>query len=117
MVDQRDQRLLVGGFSLGILAGSIGFYLFGTEEGRRLRQRLNDEWEQAQDYFQQQRVFGEKQPQNLAEFLKTLKEKAMEELALDPDLFSTAQVPDKSTESKKRRLPTKKSPPKKFVGT
>lgn len=113
MVDQREQQLLVGGFSLGLLAGAVGFYFFGTEEGQQLRKKLSHEWDQAQDYFQQQQLFSGKEPQNLAEFLAQLKEKIMSELELDPDLFS----PEKDHGPKKRRLPPKKSPPKKFVGT
>ncbi len=113
MVDQREQQLLVGGFSLGLLAGAMGFYLFGTEDGQRLRKKLNVEWDRAQDYFQQQKLFPEKEPKNLAEFLEQLKEKIMSELELDPDLFSS----EKAHGPKKRRLPPKKNPPEKFVGT
>ena len=35
------------GFTMGLLAGAAGYYLFATEEGQQVRERLNEEWERA----------------------------------------------------------------------
>ncbi len=35
------------GFGVGLAAGAIGMYLFGTDEGSKLRQELKDYWQEA----------------------------------------------------------------------
>lgn len=42
-----DTGSFLGGFTLGIFAGAAGFFLFGTDKGRRLKDVLVDEWQQA----------------------------------------------------------------------
>lgn len=36
------------GLTLGVLAGVAGYYLFGTKEGRQAREKISEEWSQAQ---------------------------------------------------------------------
>jgi gas vesicle protein len=42
-----DQGSFLTGFTLGIFAGAIGYYFFGTQKGKRMRTELSHEWQQA----------------------------------------------------------------------
>lgn len=42
-----DSGQFTTGFTLGLLAGAAGFFLFGTKRGREVRHRLQAEWERA----------------------------------------------------------------------
>jgi hypothetical protein len=33
------------GFSVGVIAGAVGYYLFGTEQGKQVTAELKEEWE------------------------------------------------------------------------
>lgn len=44
-----EQSSFVAGFSLGLIAGAAGYFLFGTARGAQLRRQLVEEWESAQD--------------------------------------------------------------------
>lgn len=43
-----DSGSFLGGFTLGIFAGAAGFFLFGTDKGRKLKEELVREWQHAQ---------------------------------------------------------------------
>jgi gas vesicle protein len=42
-----DQGSFLTGFTLGIFAGAVGYYLFATDKGKKLRTQLNQEWQEA----------------------------------------------------------------------
>jgi gas vesicle protein len=42
-----EQGSFLTGFTLGLFAGAAGYFMFGTNKGRKLRERLADEWENA----------------------------------------------------------------------
>lgn len=44
-----QQGSFLTGFSLGLFAGAIGFFLFASDDGKKYRQLINQEWEQAKD--------------------------------------------------------------------
>jgi len=41
----QDQGSFLSGFSIGIVAGAVGYFLFGTNRGRNLKAHLTAEWE------------------------------------------------------------------------
>jgi gas vesicle protein len=46
---QKDQGSFLTGFSLGLFAGAIGYFLFGTDNGKKVRTDLNKEWNEAKE--------------------------------------------------------------------
>ncbi len=46
-MSNRDQGSFVGGFTLGMFAGAVGYFLFATEKGRKIKKDLAQEWEVA----------------------------------------------------------------------
>ena len=114
MSSSREQQFLVGGFSLGLVAGVVGYYLFGTKQGEKLRAELNHEWADAQDYLAKQGVWpqSKKKATTLNQFFIELRDQILAGLELDLDEFKNQA----KHSSRKKRLPRKKSQPKKFLG-
>src|SRR5690606_30526733 len=46
-MSDRDQGSFIGGLTVGLFAGAVGYFLFGTDKGRQLKKHLAKEWEQA----------------------------------------------------------------------
>jgi gas vesicle protein len=44
-----DQGNFLTGFTFGLFAGAMGYFLFGTEKGEELREQLSQEWESAKN--------------------------------------------------------------------
>lgn len=44
-----DSGSFTTGFTLGIFAGALGYFLFGTKDGNSMRQKIAREWEQAKE--------------------------------------------------------------------
>ncbi len=42
-----DQGSFLTGFTFGLFAGAAGYFMFGTQKGKKLREKLADEWENA----------------------------------------------------------------------
>jgi hypothetical protein len=42
-----SQGSFLGGFTMGLFAGAAGYFMFGTQKGKKLRERLTEEWENA----------------------------------------------------------------------
>lgn len=45
---QSDNGSFWTGFSVGMLAGAVSYFLFATDKGEKVRKELKDEWHQAQ---------------------------------------------------------------------
>ena len=43
-----EQSSFTTGFTFGMLAGAVGYFLFGTERGGKLRRQIVAEWKEAQ---------------------------------------------------------------------
>lgn len=72
------------GFALGLLAGVVGFFVFGTKEGKELRTKLVDEWGDAREFLHEQGLL--KTPEQLETFsqiLRTAKQSLAKTLELD----------------------------------
>lgn len=46
--DSSHQDSFINGFTLGICAGAAGYFLYGTEQGKKLRLKLHKQWKAAQ---------------------------------------------------------------------
>lgn len=53
---QHHSSGFLSGLLFGAVAGVAGYYFLGTEEGKKARQKLMEEWEDAKDYMVEQGV-------------------------------------------------------------
>jgi gas vesicle protein len=49
----------LNGFAVGLLAGAMGYFLFGTDRGSDIRENLNIEWEKAKTELEKEGVITE----------------------------------------------------------
>ncbi len=47
MNESQDQGSFLTGFTVGMLAGAAGLFLFGTKDGSKIRKQLSQEWDSA----------------------------------------------------------------------
>lgn len=93
------------GFALGLLAGVVGFFIFGTQEGKELREKLTDEWEDARDFLQEQGLLKTpEQIETFSQILRTAKQSLAKTLELD-----WFEEPDTPKHSGKKRQYRRKS--------
>lgn len=72
----QEHSNFVAGFSLGLLAGAAGYFLFGTEKGAKVRKQLVEEWEGAQEHLINEGALPEKL--NLRQFLQNVFEEVFQ---------------------------------------
>lgn len=58
MSDQ-DQGNFLTGFTFGLFAGAMGYFLFGTPKGEELRSQLAEEWDLAKNDLTEAGVIGQ----------------------------------------------------------
>lgn len=46
-MSDRDQGSFIGGLTIGMFAGALGYFLFATDKGKKLKKELAKEWDQA----------------------------------------------------------------------
>lgn len=99
MKKENDSGSFTTGFMLGIVAGAVGFFAFGTSRGKGLRKRLEQEWEEAQESWRlSQPVSLEKnQVSNIYSEFKHYLQNAL------GSFDSLAQTQDEQEQKNKRR--------------
>lgn len=45
----QEQGSFLAGFTVGLFAGAAGYFLFGTDQGRKIKQQLAKEWQLARN--------------------------------------------------------------------
>lgn len=60
-MQQQHKNSFVGGFALGLAAGAAGFFLFATSEGKKVRQKANQAWQEASSELQAQSLIDDSQ--------------------------------------------------------
>lgn len=84
-MEKNNHQVFTTGFTLGLLSGVAGYFLFGTKQGEKLRRRLGQEWASAQDYLREQGLAQVEAPTKLSEFWSQLKTELLDKLELDPE--------------------------------
>ncbi|MBW7955558.1 YtxH domain-containing protein [Patescibacteria group bacterium] len=102
-----DQSNFVAGFSLGLLAGAAGYFLFATEKGAKMRKQLVQEWESAQDYLLKEGALPNKV--NLRQFLQHTFEEVFQ-ASLPTELMSPSKL------RKASKAPARRAKRGKFSG-
>lgn len=76
-----DQGSFVTGFTIGLFAGAAGYFLFGTDRGKKLKKQIASEWQTAQStvHTQQPNESGLASTlPSIREFVKNVINSAME---------------------------------------
>lgn len=99
---------------LGLFAGVVGYYLFGTKQGEESRRKISLEWEKAQDHLVEQGVLGDGDQfknLNLNEIIQKFKDELLKKLEIEP-----IEEPKKTKSSRKKRTYQRKKKQKQFKG-
>jgi hypothetical protein len=116
MTENNQHQSFSIGFSLGLLSGVVGYYLYGTKEGKSLRIKLASEWEKSKDYLAKSGIIDPK-TQSLTDFLADLKSQLYDALEIsDQKKIISTKSRSKQLRSK-RKMGKKKQLPKKFIQT
>jgi len=97
---QPENGNFVAGFSLGLLAGAAGYFLFATERGSKVRKQLIKEWEGATDQMVEEGVLASKDI-SIREFLQDMFENVFQ--ASLPDELMTPGKMRKGVKAPARR--------------
>ena len=95
-----NQGGFLTGFIVGMLAGGAGLFLFGTEDGRKVRKSLNKEWDKAKEKMAEEGVI-ENSSLSLRDIIGSVFEKIGENVA-------ESQKPVKKTQKTSRKIPASK---------
>ena len=90
----------MAGFSLGLIAGAAGYFLFATERGSKVRKQLIKEWEGATDQMVEEGVIASKDI-SIREFLSDLFENVFQ--ASLPDELMNPSKSSKASKSPARK--------------
>lgn len=102
-MQEQHKTSFIGGFSLGLLAGATGFFLFATDRGKQVRQKINLVWQEASEDLSAQGFIDDPQ-ESLRDFLqKTLTKcwQQIEQPVVKSDKTSKKLLASKQTNSKK----------------
>lgn len=100
-----DQGSFLAGFSIGLIAGAVGYFLFATDKGEKVRDSIQEEWESAQ-----KRVMnngGQAVQASIRDLIKQTVDQVMAKIETSPT---------KKTEAKKKDVIKKAKSGNKFKG-
>lgn len=103
---ENNQGSFLTGFVSGMVAGAAGLFLFGTDDGKKIRQSLNKEWEQAKKTMAEEGVI-ENSSLSLREIIGSVFEKIGE------NLDEYQKTPSVSHAKKSSKTPSSNPKPKK----
>lgn len=75
-MSDKDQGSFLTGFSLGLFAGAVGYFLFGTDKGKSFREDISQEWDEAKEKMVQEGVIENKDA-NLRDVINDLVSKVL----------------------------------------
>ena len=107
-MEKNNQHSFTIGFTCGLFAGLAGYYLFGTNEGKKTRTKITKEWEKAHQYLVDEGVLGDQAEfKNLGDFLVSARDELFKKIDLE------VETDDKSH---KKRTYTRHKKQKQFKG-
>jgi hypothetical protein len=108
-MEKNNHHSFTPGFVLGLFSGVVGYYLFGTPQGEKMRQKLSTEWDGAKKHLIDEGVLPEKiKKHDLKSFLMEAKDRLLRELEID--------LETKPSSKARKRTYTHKQKPKQFKG-
>lgn len=114
MQEQKDSGSFVSGFGVGLLAGVAAYFLFGTEQGKELRQKALSEWESAQDNLTEKT--GIEVPKKLRQTLREVVNYFATSIKEIQELQESADAHKKSGASRVKKTEAKPKSSSRFKG-
>ncbi len=102
----QDNGSFITGFTIGIFAGAAGFFLFATDNGKKVRTQLNQEWQEAKQVLAEEGVIEDKD-QSLRELASNLIQKTLD--SIQPYVSPDAEHSSKKNSSKAKSKSKKKT--------
>lgn len=96
------------GFLMGAMVGGAGLFLFATDEGKRIRQKINQEWLEAQEKMLEEGVIDEK-VENFAGMIKKIVLNIAEDVEKVEKNLTSEKKNEKKSQKKSRTVGEKKS--------
>ena len=85
-MEKNNHSSFTPGFVLGIFSGVVGYYLFGTKQGKKTRDRLGEEWEQAHQRLIDEGVLDKStKSKTLGDLLRLAKDELLKKLEVEPE--------------------------------
>lgn len=113
----KDQGSFINGFSLGIFAGAVGYFLFGTDKGKSFREDVSKEWDLAKDKLVEEGLIENKDAtlrEVINDFVsRVLGENKAQELIPTSKTKKAEKAKNKKTKAKSKKTSKSK---KKFKG-
>lgn len=86
-MEKNNHSSFTPGFVLGLFSGVVGYYLFGTKQGKKTRNRLSEEWEQAHQRLIDEGVLDKNtKSKTLGDFVQLAKEELLKKLEVEPEV-------------------------------
>ncbi len=104
----------LNGFTIGLFAGAMGYFLFATDKGQKVRKQLNTEWEKARKELEDSGKI-EKGKGTIKDILAELADKTSRFLSETKTKNNKLKI--KNSKSKKTKARSSPSRTKKFKGT
>lgn len=113
-MEKNSHNAFTSGFVLGIFSGVVGYYLFGTDQGKKTQAKLAKEWAKAYQHLVDEGVLDKKpEYEKLSDFVNSAKETLKEKL----DIKDEPAAKTKKSPRKKRTYQRKsKTQQKQFKG-
>jgi len=114
---EKEPGSFLTGFTLGLLAGAVGHFLFTTDRGENVRKSLQREWKDAQQELHKYKT-GEKAGEVVQEVTVSIRDLAKKAITHFTDQVADSSKKSKPTPTKKGKtvIKTKKSSKNTFSG-
>lgn len=104
--NSKNSGSFVNGFTVGILAGALGYAMFGTKRGKVVRERLAEEWEEAKQKMAEDGVVDAAE-KGFGEYFGHLKSKLMTVMEEAQTEFAEKSKKDAKTKKIKKKTAKK----------
>ena len=110
-MEKNNHHSFTTGFTLGLFSGVVGYYLFGTKQGKKARAKLAQEWKRARQHLIDEGVLTEDTDfKSLGDFIQSAKDELLKKL----DVKLDDQTPRKAP--RKKRSYARQTKQKQFKG-
>lgn len=105
MTNKHHQGSFLNGFAIGLFAGAAGFFLFGTDDGKKTCRRIAKEWTSAKSKLAEQGVISNSNTSLRSVFASIF------------DSVAPSKRTNKRSSKKVAKKATSRNPRQKFKGT
>jgi hypothetical protein len=110
-MEKNSHHSFTTGFTLGLFSGVVGYYLFGTKQGKKTRDKLAYEWDKAHQHLIDEGVISKNAGfKNLGDFVQSGKDEFLKKLDVEQSKPKTRKAP------RKKRSYSRQTKQKQFKG-